>query len=116
MKSKQFIPRPFFMIVVLAASFAMLNSELHATVVQTTNKTINNGRADFGSGNHSFGGPSGNATITYDWSVVGGQIISTGRVRGTLYVDSAFGSTCARLTIRWRNTGNTNLNSINRDI
>jgi len=108
--------RLLFAVLTTAATIGGVALNAHATVVQTTNKTINNGRADFGSGNHSFGGPSGNATITYDWSVVGGQIVSTGRVRGTLYVDSAFSSTCARLTIRWRNTGNTNLNSISRTI
>jgi len=107
------VPLVVLMIAVAIGGFAL---KANATVVQTTNKTINNGRADFGSGNHSGGGPSGNATITYDWSVVGGQIVSTGRVRGTLYVDSLFGGTCARLTIRWRNSTNNNLNSISRDI
>ncbi|HUR99039.1 MAG TPA: hypothetical protein VMZ26_13315, partial [Pyrinomonadaceae bacterium] len=89
--------------VLLLASFA------HATVVQTTNRIINNGSADFGSGTHAGGGPAGSSTTTFDWTPAGGQIISTGRVRGTIYWDSLISGGCARLQIRYRNAGNANL-------
>ena len=92
--------------VLLTSCFTL---DSHATVVQTTNRIINNGSADFGSGNHAFGGPQSNGTITYDWSTVGTQIRSTGRVRGTLYWDSAVSSGCARLTIRFRRSDDVNL-------
>src|SRR5215204_989479 len=101
--------RALFTTLVFAAACVVLAPSVQAVIVQTTNRTINNGRADFGSGNHSFGGPSGAATITFDWSPSGGVIVSTGRVRGTLYWDAAFSSGCARLTIRFRNSANQNL-------
>ncbi len=96
----------FILTAVAAAGFSI---NANATIVQTTNKTINNGPADFGAGNHSGGGPASNATITYDWSTATGQFRSTGRVRGTLFWDSLFSGGCSRLTIRFRNAANTNL-------
>ena len=101
--------RALFTSLVIAAAFVVLAPGVQAVIVQTTNRTINNGRADFGSGNHSFGGPSGAATITFDWSPNAGLIRSTGRVRGTLYWDAAFNAGCARVTIRFRNSANQNL-------
>lgn len=92
-----------------AVLLTLLCSAAHAVVVQTTNRTMNAGTADFGAGNHSAGSPSGNATITFDWSIINGQLISTGRVRGTLYWDSLFSSGCSRLTIRFRNPSNANI-------
>ena len=105
-------PRRTLVVVVLSLAMGLLFAgQINAVVVQTANRTINNGRADFGSGNHSFGGPSGAATITFDWSPNAGLIRSTGRVRGTLYWDSLFSSGCARLTIRFRNSSNTTLDT-----
>jgi hypothetical protein len=96
-------------LVTLLGIFVVFGSTAYGVVVQTTNRIINNGPTDFGSGTHSFGGPSGNATITFDWNNTSGQIVSTGRVRGTLYWDSLFSGGCARLTIRFLNSGGTAL-------
>jgi hypothetical protein len=90
---------------IIAATLTVLSDGARAAVVQTSFRTINAGSADFGSGTHSFGGPSGSATISYDWSTATGQLVSTGRVKGTLYWDSLFGGR-ARLIIRWRNAAN----------
>src|ERR1044072_3977648 len=101
--------RFFSAVAVMAVTLTLLGSEAGATVVQTTNRTINAGSADFGSGNHSFGSPEHNATITYDWSTTTGQLVSSGVVRGTLYWDSLFSSGRARLTIKFKDANNADL-------
>lgn len=97
--------RFFLAAAYIAVTLTVLSGGARAAVVQTSYRTINAGSADFGSGNHSFGSPSGGATISYDWSTATGQLVSTGRVRGTLYWDSLFGGR-ARLTIRFKNAAN----------
>jgi hypothetical protein len=98
-------------VAAMAAVIAALSFVAEAVVVQTTNRVINADSADFGSGYHSGGSPSGGATVTYDWNNSTGQLVSTGRVRGTLYWDSLFGDGCARLTIRFRSANNVNIAS-----
>ncbi|HET8677366.1 MAG TPA: hypothetical protein VFO63_16335, partial [Blastocatellia bacterium] len=65
---------------IMAVTLTALGPDAQATVVQTTHRIINAGQADFGSGNHSGGSPTGNATISFDWSTATGQLVSTGRV------------------------------------
>ena len=104
------IGRMAFVLVFTVCVIGALSFDARAIIVQTTNRIINNGKADFGSGTHAGGGPTGNATITYDWTTTAtGQLGSMGRVRGTLYWDSLIGGGCARLTIRFRNAANVNL-------
>src|SRR5262249_23513382 len=79
---------------ITAVTLIVFTSPASAVIVQTSFSTMNAGRADFGSGTHAFGSPTGNATITYDWSTSTGQLRVTGRVRGTLYWDAAFSSGC----------------------
>lgn len=100
-----------FAFVLIAGVIAALSFEAMATIVQTTTRTINHGETDFGSGSHSFGGPSGPATITYDWSTSTGVFRATGRVRGTLYWDALFGGGCARLIIRFRDSTGSPVNT-----
>src|SRR5690242_10743438 len=76
--------------VLLTLSLFVLSSTTFAVVVQTSTRKLNAGRADFGSGSHSFGSPDGSASITFDWNNSTGQLVSTGRVRGTIYWDSLF--------------------------
>jgi hypothetical protein len=97
----------FTLIMVLVIS--ALVPDANAAIVQTNQRKINNGSADFGSGNHQFGGPQGNAVITYELVNRNGLTVPIGRVRGTLYWDSAFGSGCARLTVRFRNGNGTTI-------
>jgi hypothetical protein len=78
-------------------------------VVSTQHDNFNSGPADFGGPNHAFGGPSGDALITFDYDTGTGQVIATGRVRGTLYWDDLFRGGCARLSIRFRDENNTNI-------
>jgi hypothetical protein len=94
---------------IVAVTLTALTSGAQAVVVQNTYRIINAGSADFGFGNHSVGSPVSNATITFDWGTGTGQLRPTGRVQGTLYWDSLFSAGCARLTIRFRNTANENL-------
>ena len=103
------LSRCFPAVAIMAMTLTALGSEAHATVVQTSYRTINAGSADFGSGHHSFGGPENNAAITYDWSTSTGQLVSTGVVRGTLYWDSLFSSGRARLTIKFKDANNADL-------
>jgi hypothetical protein len=52
---------------------------------------INGGVADFGSGLHALGAPTGDGTVAWDFSPTadGSDLIVTARVRGTLYWDAA---------------------------
>jgi len=92
----------------------VVSSTAFAVIVQTSTRKLNAGRADFGSGNHSFGSPEGSASITFDWNNGTGQLVSTARVRGTIYWDSLFGGGCARLTINFLNSGGTVINTVTR--
>jgi hypothetical protein len=87
----------------------LMSSSLRAVVVSTQYDNFNSGPADFGGSTHSFGGPSGNAVITFDYDTSTAQVIATGRVRGTLYWDDLFRGGCTRLTIRFRNQNDSNL-------
>ena len=98
-----------FGFVLTAVIIAGLNLDANATIIKTSTRTVNNGSADFGSGNHSGGGPSGPATITFDWSTATGTFVATGRVQGTLYWDALWSGGCTRLVIRFRNSAGTSL-------
>jgi len=87
----------------------LMSSSLHAVVVSTQYDKFNSGPADFGGPNHSLGGPSADAVVTFDYDTSTGQVIATGRVRGTLYWDDLFRGGCTRLTIRFRNQNDSNL-------
>ena len=94
--------------IAIVACF-LLSSTASAIVVETANRTLNGGTADFGSGTHSFGGPSGAGVITFDYNTSSGQVVALGRVRGTLYWDALVSGGCARLTIRFRDRFNNTL-------
>src|SRR5437879_7501638 len=57
--------------------------------------------ADFGSGFHLNGFPTGLASVTWDYTPQNGPLIVRARVVGTLYLDSIFGSCCERLKIEF---------------
>jgi len=83
------------------AAAAVMATTADAAVVKEGEFRLTEGVADFGSGNHSFGGPDGYATDTDDISFVDGQMVASKRIRGTLYWDS-LDPGCARVTIRFR--------------
>ena len=95
--------------VIVTVTIAVLSSAAMGVTVQTYNRNLNGGTADFGSGLHSFGSPTGNGIVTFDYSYVNNQLLVTARVNGTLYWDSLFSSGCARLTIRYRDYDHNNL-------
>jgi hypothetical protein len=107
MKNK--VQQLFARVVMGASLTVFFTVTASAVIVQSTNRSINNGPADFGAGTHTGGGPSGNASITYDWASGGGQLISTVRIRGTLYWDSLISSGCTRLFLRFKDTNDDDL-------
>ena len=66
------------------------------------------GNADFGSGTHISGIPSGGYTVTWDYTPVNGVVVVTARVAGTLYFDR-LGGGCARLLINFQDLSFNNL-------
>jgi hypothetical protein len=72
--------------------------------------TINGGEADFGTGGHYLGSPSGPYTVTWDYSVnSAGVLVKTAHIQGYLYVDKLFGGGCARLKILYQNLSGVNV-------
>jgi len=59
------------------------------------------GDADFGSGMHLNGTPTGPFTVTWDYAPINGVVVVTATVNGTLYMDSLF-SGCARLKVQFQ--------------
>lgn len=66
------------------------------------------GNADFGSGFHANGVPSGPYTVSWDYTAVNGVVVVTARVSGTLYVDR-LGSGCSRLLVNFQDINFNNL-------
>lgn len=98
----------FRLLMVIAFVLAGLQTAA-AIGVSTRNFKLNAGVSDFGSGTHSFGGPSGNAVVTFDYDQGTGQVIATGRVQGTVYWDSLISGGCARVTILFRDSDSATL-------
>jgi len=66
------------------------------------------GNADFGSGFHANGVPTGPYTVSWDYTAVNGVVVVTARVSGTLYVDR-LGGGCSRLLVNFQDINFTNL-------
>lgn len=101
---------------VTAAMVLALGLDVGAVIVETDYVNINAGPADFGGPTHSFGGPNEDAAVTWDYDSSSGQLVATGRVRGTLYWDDLFSGGCTRLTISFRNQADNNLAVRIRDV
>jgi len=68
--------------------------------VKKNDVKINNDNADFGSGLHALGGPSGNGLVQLTRN--NGNVV--GLVNGTLYYDSLFNEGCAQIIILFENS------------
>jgi len=66
------------------------------------------GNADFGSGFHADGFPTGPYSVTWDFTPAGGVVQVTARVQGTLYLDR-LGSGCVRLLVDFQDFDFNNL-------
>jgi hypothetical protein len=99
--SRQVLTR-LFLPLITAITLAAFSPAALAMIVATDYVNLNGGEADFGSGSHVLGGPIGNGVLTFDYDASSGQLVATGRVRGTLYWDSLFSSGCSRLTAKFR--------------
>ena len=99
--SRQVLTR-LFLPVITAITLAAFSPAASGMIVATDYVNLNGGEADFGSGSHFLGGPVGNGVLTFDYNASSGQLVATGRVRGTLYWDSLFSSGCSRLTAKFR--------------
>jgi hypothetical protein len=84
---------------------------------------INNGSADFGSGNHSNGGPEGRGSVSFFRSLPNttlspatplGDMLAV--VKGTLYWDALFGGGTARLRIVFEDASGKVLDIRERDV
>jgi hypothetical protein len=69
--------------------------------------------ADFGSGVHLLGRPTGSGSVTWEYSTIGGSLVAKATIKGTLYVDSFdYGPTVqrgARLIISFQNAAQTEI-------
>jgi len=90
----------------LLLGLALPPTPAQATVVQTSTVKINGGEVDFGTGIHSLGSPSGNGTVVFDYSDVGGALVASARIQGTVYWD-ALASGCGRILIEYKNLSGT---------
>src|SRR5262245_46917148 len=81
-----------FIFVATIALALVLSSKVEAVFVSTQYVNINQGPADFGGSHHSFGGPEGDAVVTFDYDNSSGQVVAKASVRGTLYWDDLFSS------------------------
>jgi hypothetical protein len=89
MDRNQPITRQFVRAAMVAMILTVVTAaRAQAGVVQTSYVKVLGGVADFGSGTHLFGSPSGNAVVTYSLDASSGSLIVTGRVQGTFYWDS----------------------------
>jgi hypothetical protein len=106
------VRRLFGAVAVLIALFMTSPHAWAATAGVTKNILAGTGGfpgdADFGSGTHVSGVPTGPYTVTWDYTPVGGVVVVTARVVGTLYVDS-FGTGCARLIINFQDINFNNI-------
>ena len=95
-------------VITVVATLGLVSSA-EAVIVSTQYVAVDEGPADFGGPTHLLGAPSDDAVITWDYDTSSGQVVATGRVRGTLYWDDLFSSGCTRITIKFRNSADTNL-------
>lgn len=102
MSCQRFSPRPVLSAVLAAGTIAVFGTQSAAMTVQTDYRKLDGVRADFGSGFHSLGSPTGNGVVLWDYAPSGLGIIATARVKGTLYWDALFSAGCARLTITYK--------------
>jgi len=101
--------------IVLTTSEVVNNTEVAAAsapvITQVTQKVypvlVENGVADFGDGNHSFGSPEEPGQIFFRRNATGTM---TSIVNGILFYDSFNGDTCSRLDLERRNINGTILN------
>jgi hypothetical protein len=77
-------------------------------IVKTDQITINADMADFGSGLHLLGTPTGSGSVKWEYATVAGSLSAKATIQGTLYVDS-LDPYCSRLTIEFKNSAGTNL-------
>ncbi len=96
-------------VATIAVSLFVLSSAAEAATISCKYRdSTPNGEVDFGSGNHSFGFPSSNGIVTWNFSSVAGALSVTARVQGTLYLD-ALRPRCARLRINFQDSAFNNL-------
>jgi len=76
--------------------------------------------ADFGSGVHLLGRPTGSGSVTWEYSTIGGSLVAKATIKGTLYVDSSdYGPTTqrgARLLIWFENASGTEIGFRSKDL
>lgn len=95
-------------IVGVALGGPSLAAQAQGVAVKTDQITINGEQADFGSGLHVAGTPTGGGSVKWEYSTGAGSLVAKATVQGTLYVDS-LDPYCARLTTEFKNAVGTNL-------
>jgi hypothetical protein len=102
MKYRRTIPMAGALAALLAFSAVGHAGALPAfgTVTTVATVKVSNVNADFGSGPHSDGVPTGRAVVTESITTEGISIL----LRGTLYVDRATAG-CAGVEFTWKNAG-----------
>lgn len=81
---------------IATAVLSIATSSASASVVDADTLKIWQGHADFGTGLHLGGAPTGNAQLTWDK----GSSTITAKLSGTVYWDDIFSGGCARVRYR----------------
>lgn len=90
-------------LTIIAMSTGAFSTTAWAITVDTESVKIEGGTADFGSGLHALGSPTGDGTVKWDFTSDSSGLKATVRVQGTLYLDSVDPG-CARVTIEFKSS------------
>ena len=90
-------------LTIMAMSVGAFSPTARAVTVVTESVKIEGGTADFGSGLHALGTPTGDGSVKWDFTTDGSGLKATVRVQGTLYLDSVDPG-CARVTIEFKSS------------
>src|ERR1700720_877160 len=80
----------------VATTLGVLSSVAQAQglTVKMDEVKIDGGTADFGSGAHALGSPTGSGTVKWEFSTVNGSLTARATVSGTVYWDSLDSQGC----------------------
>lgn len=93
----------------------MAPAAVMAGVVGVELVKLDGGPADFGSGLHAFGAPTGNGSATWTYEGGVGGLRATVRVKGTLYLDSTEPS-CAQLILQFQDQNRATIQTRTREV
>jgi len=102
MFGRQFVSR-LLIAALLVFTLGHVDTFAQSQVIKVDHFKIDGYLCDFGTGTHLAFHPTGDASLTWSFATVNGQLAKTARVQGTLYVDTISAGGCANITIKFQN-------------